>query len=88
MQTKRFYKPLVGTRDQLNEPAPLTNEAGNDELKKHKVLIDAFEKEFADNWEKRNNVCSHLALTIDATKSMLMRYDCVGDDGVGDRKGS
>ena len=27
----------------------------------------------------------HLALTVDATNLMLMRHDCVGDDGIGDR---
>ena len=26
----------------------------------------------------------HLALTLDATTLMLMRHDCVGDDGIGD----
>ena len=48
------------------------------------MLKEAYEKEFADIKEKRNNVWCHLALTLDATTLMLMRRDCVGDDGIGD----
>ena len=48
------------------------------------MLKDAYEKEVADIKEKRNNVWCHVALTLDATILMLMRHDCVGDDGIGD----
>ena len=48
------------------------------------MLKDEYEKEVADIKEKRNNVWCHLALTLDATTLMLMRHDCVGDDGIGD----
>ena len=84
MQTKGLYKSQLGIEDQ-REPAPLANGASNDEKKNHKVLQDAYEKEVADIKEKRNNVCCHLALTLDKTTLRLMRYDCVGDDGIGDR---
>ena len=84
MQTKRLYKSLLGTEEQSNEPAPLANGASNDEKKNHKVHKDAYEKEVADIKEKRNNVRCQLALTLDATTVMLMRHDCVGDDGIGD----
>ena len=84
MQTKGLYKSLLGTEEQPNEPAPLANWASNDEKKNHKVLKDAYEKEVAEIKEKRNNVRCHLALTLDATTLMLMRHDCVGDDGIGD----
>ena len=84
MQTKGLYKSLLGTEEQPNEPAPLANGATNDEKKNHKVLKDAYEKEVADIKEKRINVWCHLALTLDATTLMLMRHDCVGDDGIGD----
>ena len=84
MQTKGLYKSLLGTEEQPNEPVPLVNAATNDEKKNHKVLKDAYEKEVADIKEKRNNVWCHLALTLDATTLMLMRHDCVGDDGTGD----
>ena len=84
MQTKGLYKSLLGTEEQPNEPAPLANGATNDEKKNHKVQKDAYEKEVADIKEKRNNVWCHLALTLDATTLMLMRHDCVGDDGIGD----
>ena len=84
MQTKGLYKSLLGTEEQTNEPAPLANGATNDEKKNHKVLKDAYEKEVADIKEKRNNLWCHLALTLDATTLMLMRHDCVGDDGIGD----
>ena len=50
----------------------------------HKVLKDAYEKEFADIKEKRNNVWCNLALTLDAATLMQMRHDCMGDDGIGD----
>ena len=85
MQTKGVYKSLLGTEEQPNEPAPLANGARNDEKKNHKVLRDAYEKEVAEIKEKRNNMLCHLALTLDATTFMLMRHDCVGDDGIGDR---
>ena len=49
---------------------------------------DAYEKEVADIKEKRNDVWCHLALTLDAATLMLMRQDCVGDDGIGDREKS
>ena len=84
MQTKGLYKSLLGTEEQPNEPAPLANGATNDAKKNHKVLKDAYEKEVADIKEKRNNVWCHLALTLDASTLMLMRHDCVGDDGIGD----
>ena len=84
METKGLYKSLLGTEEQPNEPATLANGATNDEMKNHKVLKDAYEKEVADIKEKRNNVWCHLALTLDATTFMLMRHDCVGDDGIGD----
>ena len=84
MQTKGLYKSLLRTEEQPNEPAPLANEASNDEKKNHKVLKDANEKEVADIKEKRNSVWCHLALTPDTTTLMLMRHDCVGDDGIGD----
>ena len=48
------------------------------------MLKDAYEKEVADNREKRNNVRCHLALTLDATTLMLMRHDCEEDDGITD----
>ena len=83
MQTKGLYKSQLGTEDQL-EPAPLANRASNDEKKNHKVLKDAYEKEVADIKEKRNNVWCHLALTLDKTTLRLMRYECVGDDGMRD----
>ena len=85
MQTKGLYKSLLGTEEQLTKPAPLANGASNDEKKNHKVLKDAYEKEVADIKEKRNNVCCHLALIPDAKTFMLMRHDCVGDVGIGDR---
>ena len=81
MQTKRPYKSLLRT-EQPNEPVPLANEASNDDKKNHKVLKDAYRKEIADIKEKRNNVSCHL--TLDASTLMLMRHDCVGDDGIGD----
>ena len=84
MQTKGLYKSLLGTEEQPNEPAPLANGASNDEKMNHKVLKDAYEKEVADIKEKHNNVWCHLALTLEATNLMLMRHDCVGDDGSGD----
>ena len=62
----------------------MANGATNDEKKNHKVLKDAYENEVADIKEKRNNVWCHPALTLDATTLMLMRHDCVGDDGIGD----
>ena len=87
MQTKGLYKSLLGTEEQPNEPAALANGASNDEKKNQKMLKDAFEKEAADIKEKRNNVWCHLALTPDATVLflILMRHDCVGDDGIGDK---
>ena len=85
MQTKGLYKSLPGTEEQPNEPAPLANGASNGEQKNNKVLKDAYEKEVADIKEKRNNVWCHLALTLDATTFMLIRHDCVGEDGIGDR---
>ena len=48
MQKKGLYKSLLGTEEQHNEPAPLANEARNDEKKNPKVLKDAYEKELAD----------------------------------------
>ena len=84
MQTRGLYKSLHGTEEQLNEPAQLANAASNDEKKNQKVLKDAHEKEVADIKEKRNNLWCPLALTLDASTLMLMRHDCVGDDGIGD----
>ena len=84
MQTKGLYKSLLGTEEQPNEPAPLAKGTSNDEKKNQKVLKDAYEKEVADIKEKQNNVCYHLALTLDATTLMLMRHDCLGDDGFRD----
>ena len=72
-----------GTEEQPNEPGPLSIGTSNDE-KNYKVLRDAYEKEVADIKEKRNNVWCPLALNLDATTLMLMRHDCVGDDGIGD----
>ena len=83
MQTKGLYKSLLWTEEQPNEPAPLANGESNDKKKNHKMLKDACGKEFAEIKEKRNNVLCHLALTIDATTLMLMRRDCVGDNGIG-----
>ena len=48
------------------------------------MLKDAYEKEVADIKEKRNNVWRHLALTVDLATLLLMRHDCMGDDGLGD----
>ena len=56
MQTKGLYKSLLGTQEQLNEPAPLANGASNEEKKNHKVLKDAYEKKVADIKEKRSDV--------------------------------
>ena len=84
MQTKGLFKSLLGTEEQPNEPAPLAKGTSNDEKKNQKVLKDAYEKEVADIKEKQNNVSYHLALTLDATTLMLMRHDCLGDDGFRD----
>ena len=84
MQTKGFYKSILGTEEQPNKPAPLANGASNDEKKNHKLLKDAYEKEVADISEIRNIVWCTLALTLDATTLMLTRHDCVGDDGIRD----
>ena len=48
------------------------------------MLKDSYEKEVADIKEKQNNVGFHLTLTLDATSFILMRHDCVGDDGIAD----
>ena len=82
MQTKGPYKSLLGTEEQPNEPAPLANGASDYEKKNHELLKDPYENEVADIKEKRNNVWCHL--TPDATTLMLMRLDCVGDEGIGD----
>ena len=82
MQTKGLYKSHFVTEKQPNEPASLANGASKGEKKNHKMLKDAYEKEIADIKEKRNIVWCHLALTLDATILMLMRHDCVGDDGL------
>ena len=84
MQTKGLYKSLIGTEEQPKEPAPLANGASNAEEKNRKVLKDENEKEVEDIKQKRNNVWCHLLLTLDVATLMLMRYDCVGDDGIGD----
>ena len=78
IETKGLYKSLLGTEDQTNEPAPLTNMASNEEKKSHKVLMVAYEKEVADIKVKRNNVWCHLALKLDATNLMLMRNNLCG----------
>ena len=84
MKTKGLFKTPLETEEQPNEPATLANGASNHEKKNHKVQKDAYEKEVADIREKRNNVWCHLALTLDASTLMLMRHDCVADDGIGD----
>ena len=84
MLTKGLYKSLRGTEEQPNEPDPLANGASNDEKKNHKLLKDSYEKKVADIKEKQKNMWCHLAWTLDATTLMLMRHDCVGDDGIGD----
>ena len=81
MQTKGLYKSLVRTEEQPNEPAPLAHGASIVEKSNHKVLM---EKEVTDIREKRNNVWSHLALTLEATNLMLMKHDCVVDHGIAD----
>ena len=83
MQRKELYKPLLGAEKQPNEPAPLANGASKVE-RNRKVLREAYQKEFIDISEKRNNVWCHLSLTLDATILMQMRYDCVGDGGIRD----
>ena len=83
IQKKGLYKSPLETEEQPIEPAPPANGARNDEKNNHKVLKDVYEKEVADIMEKRNNVWCHLALILDATTLMLMRHDCVGDDGIG-----
>ena len=77
MQTKGLHKSLLGTEEQPNG-------ASDDEKKNNQLLNDAYEKDVKDIKEKRNNVWCHLALTLNATTLMLMRHDCVGDDGIGD----
>ena len=84
MQTKGLYKSLLGTEEQPNDSLLLADGASNDKKKNHKVLKDAYEKEVADIKKKRNNVWCHLALTPDETTILLVRHDCVGDDGTGD----
>ena len=48
------------------------------------MLKDAYEKEVTEIKEKRNNVWCHMSLNLDALTLMLMRHDCVEDDGIGD----
>ena len=62
-QRKGFYKPLLGTEEQANEPAPLDNGAGNDKKKNGEDLKDAYENKIADIKKIWDNVWSHLALT-------------------------
>ena len=84
MQTKGLYQSLLEAEERRNQPSPLANSASNDEKKNHKLLKDAYEKDVADINEKRNNVWCNLALTLDAITLMMMRHDCMGDDGIGD----
>ena len=87
MQTKGVYKSILGTREQPNEPAPQANGASNYEMKNHKMLKDAHEKEFEDTEmfkERGKIVWCHLALTLEATTPKLMRNVCVVDDGIGE----
>ena len=85
MQTRVLYKSIHGTEIQPNETASLANGANNDEKKNRKVLKDAYEKKVSDIKQKRNNVGCHLARTLDATTFILLRHDCVRDDGIVDR---
>ena len=48
------------------------------------MLKVSYEKEVADIKEKGNKGWCHLALTLDAATLMLMRQDCVSDNGIGD----
>ena len=83
MQMKVLYKAQLGTEEQPNDPAPISNGESN-EKKNHKVLKDAHEKEAADINEKRNKIWYHLAPTLDATTLMLTGHDCVEFEGMGD----
>ena len=83
-QKKGLYKSLLGIDEQPNEPAQLANGASNDQNRNHKVLTVSYEKEVADIKEKGNKGWCHLALTLDATTLMMMRQDCVSDNGIGD----
>ena len=70
MQTKGVHKSLHGTREQPNEPASLPNGASNFEMKNHKMLKDAHEKEVEDTEmfkDNGNNVWCHMPLTLEAT---------------------
>ena len=81
--------PQITTCDRgANQCACTTCQWGEQwgEKKNHKVLKDAYEKEAADIKEKRKNVWCHLALTLDVTTLMLMRYDCGGEDGIRDEE--
>ena len=85
MQTKGVYKSLLGTREQPNAPAPQANGSSNYEMKNHKMLKDAHEKEFEDTEmfkERGKIVWCHLALTLEPTTPNLMRNIFVGDDGI------
>ena len=46
-------KALLGTKEQPNEPALLSNMASNEEKRSHKMPNDAYEKEVADIKEKK-----------------------------------
>ena len=48
------------------------------------MLKGVYKKKVAEIKAKRNNVWCHLALTLDATTVVLMRHDCVEDDGIRD----
>ena len=82
MQTRRLYKCLLGTEEQLNLPVTLYNGASNNDKNGHKMLKDANEKKVADIKYKRNPVRFPLGITLDTTTLMLTRHDCVGDNGI------
>ena len=83
MQTKQLYKTLMGTEEQPEEPPELEEGATNPERERHRQAVAEYEKRVSELNEKSNSVWCNLALVLDTTTLMLIKHDCLNDNGTG-----
>ena len=83
-QTKGLFETLTDTVELPDRPAPLREDANNEQTREHEAQTQARATAVQEDESRKNQIWCYLAMTLDASSLMLIRHDCVNSKGLGD----
>ena len=83
-QTNGLSDTIAGDDLPLKPPGQLGKDPSNEEHAAHVAAEAAYRRALHDTEKQKNNLCCNMAMVLDSTNPMLIRYDCADNKGLGD----